>query len=232
MAVALATASLCAPSALAGRGSKPDESDQDVTGVWKNTKGFGVELEALVQEVSSKISTGLNNSYSLAMREDAKYKELRDKLRSGLDEFAKGQKSLQVEIPQEHLRKLGEIRDAMQPGATAKALKAGLSELRSSGDAVGGAGRFVAGASHQHASLAQQGVAGGEAQIPEDLEVDAVRLRRNAESLRAELAASANDEIREVESIVGRGANSKVALFAPVDEDRDLQVAANEGDVA
>mmetsp|Transcript_109990 Transcript_109990/g.245538 ORF Transcript_109990/g.245538 Transcript_109990/m.245538 type:complete len:201 (+) Transcript_109990:124-726(+) len=78
-----------------------------------SSKGFGEELNTLVTEVSEKISSGLNYSYEVARQEDMRYRELRDHLREGIGDLMESADRLWAEIPAEHLRTLGDIKEVM-----------------------------------------------------------------------------------------------------------------------
>lgn len=210
-------------SGAAGSAEPSWEAGED-DGAPNSTRAFGTQLQTLVQEVSEKISNGLNRSYSLAVHEDAKYKELREQLRSGLEDLAKGQEALQSEAPREQLRNLDEIRRILGRGGHGLPCNGSIAGCRAGGDAgpqgaqtpsqdaatrsqmeassdsgasdLSGQARMVPAAPH----LDVAGGAGEDEQDPGEEREDAL-LHRSADALRHELTASEREEASEVAAI-------------------------------
>jgi len=84
------------------RPESPDSTSGDLS-------AFGDKLEILISKVSNTISSGLNMSYHIASEEDRHYKELRDRLRHGLQGFAHGARHLQSRIPKEQSKWIADI---------------------------------------------------------------------------------------------------------------------------
>lgn len=94
-----------------GHAVRPESPDGNSNG---DLSAFGEELQRLLNKVSNTIASGLNMSYHVASEEDRHYKELRDRLRHGLQGFAHGAHHLESRIPKDQSKWIADIQGVIQ----------------------------------------------------------------------------------------------------------------------